>query len=165
MRSLSFIFVAITSLLLLGCEKYALDKQMEELCAKDGGIKVYEKVVLPVEMFDKNGYPFPSNYRTKGQYFSDESGDRFEEMLDAKYRYIQLSIYIKKGSPEKGEGLLLKSTEQVIRISDGKILAEGTRYGRSGGDFMAYAHFTSTHCPFGESYRGVLPSVFTKLGD
>lgn len=162
MRRLIFISISITSMFLAGCEKYALDKQMEELCAKDGGVKVYEKVTLPAEMFDENGYPFPPIYREKKRPLSEDGVDKTEETLNSTYKYIQLTTYIKKGNPLKGEGVLLKSIESVIRLSDGKVLGEGVRYGRSGGDFLAYAHPTSNHCPFGKNYRGVLPSIFTK---
>ena len=31
---------------LSGCERYALNRQMEELCKKDGGVKIYETVTL-----------------------------------------------------------------------------------------------------------------------
>ena len=48
-----------TAMSFSGCEKYKLDQQMESLCQQDGGNKVYEKVILPDEMFDESGYPFP----------------------------------------------------------------------------------------------------------
>lgn len=40
---------------LAGCEKYELDRQMEALCKKDGGVRVYEKVHLPMNLFDTTG--------------------------------------------------------------------------------------------------------------
>lgn len=36
-------------------EKDHLNAQMAELCKKDGGVKVYETVKLPAEMFDESG--------------------------------------------------------------------------------------------------------------
>ncbi len=50
----------ITVLTLTGCEKDELDRQMEALCAKDGGNKVYETVALPADMFSESGQPFSS---------------------------------------------------------------------------------------------------------
>ena len=41
-------FAALTTAL-AGCERWSLDRQMEELCKKDGGIKVYETVTLPAK--------------------------------------------------------------------------------------------------------------------
>ena len=42
---------------LYGGEKAVLDRQVRELCAKDGGIKVYETVKLPAEKFNEWGRP------------------------------------------------------------------------------------------------------------
>ena len=53
--AVSFTCIALIS----GCEKFELDRQMEELCKKDGGVRVYETVKLPPELFDQNGDPFP----------------------------------------------------------------------------------------------------------
>ncbi|UJP03539.1 MAG: hypothetical protein LZF85_03550 [Nitrosomonas sp.] len=36
-------------------EKARLDREVDRLCAIDGGIKVYETVVLPADKFDKSG--------------------------------------------------------------------------------------------------------------
>ena len=52
------IFLACILLLLLsGCERWYLDSKMEELCAKDGGIKIYETVTLPASDFNEFGEP------------------------------------------------------------------------------------------------------------
>ncbi len=53
------VVVTFAALALSGCEKFALDRQMEELCKKDGGVKIYETVTLPASMFDRLGDPFP----------------------------------------------------------------------------------------------------------
>lgn len=49
------VFAMIFGLLLAGCEKARLDAQVKELCAKDGGIKVYETVKLPADRFNQWG--------------------------------------------------------------------------------------------------------------
>lgn len=49
---------AILLLSLGGCgSKYAADKELQALCAKDGGMKVYERVVLPASEFSRWGQP------------------------------------------------------------------------------------------------------------
>ena len=53
------IILLIAALLLSGCEKARLDQQVKELCAKDGGIKVYETVKLPADRFDQWGMVKP----------------------------------------------------------------------------------------------------------
>lgn len=52
MRKLIYAATAAILASLAGCEKYALDRQMAELCKKDGGLEVYETVTLPRSAFD-----------------------------------------------------------------------------------------------------------------
>lgn len=55
-RKLFLLILVLTVFIptLNGCEKYALDRQMRELCEKDGGTKVYETVILPKNIFLTN---------------------------------------------------------------------------------------------------------------
>lgn len=140
------------SLFLQGCEKFALDREMEELCKKDGGVKIYETVKLPDAMFDQWGEPFPG-WRGRSP----------AERLSADYQYTIEEIYLKKGNPEKGEGRLEKRIERIIRRSNGTLLGEAIEYGRSGGDLIPYAHPSSKHCPVYKSdEEGLLKSVFKR---
>ena len=125
---------------LCGCEKFALDRQMEDLCLKDGGVKVYETVALPSAMFDQWGDPFPG-WRGRPQ----------ELRLGGDYRYSVEVVYLKRGDPLKGEGRLERQSERIFRRSDGKLVGEAVSYGRSGGDFIVYAHPSSLHCPIQKS--------------
>lgn len=143
----------LVSLLLAGCEKFALDRQMEELCKKDGGIKVYETVKLPASMFDQWGDPFPG-WRGRSQ----------EERFGREYRYVFTMTYLKEGDPLRGEGRLQKYSYQIFRRSDNKLMGEAVSYGRSGGDFIAYAHPTSNHCPVDFSESELIRSVFIREG-
>ena len=45
---------------------------MEELCKADGGVKIYETVTLPPEMFDQWGGPFPGWGVGQGRSFRSE---------------------------------------------------------------------------------------------
>ena len=155
MRGLIVTTTLAATLLLPGCEKYALDRQMEELCAKDGGVRVYEKVVLPAEMFGENGDPFP------GWQQRPES-----ERLGNDYQLIHEITYLKKGEPLRGESQLDRDHWKVIRKVDGKVLGEGISYGRSGGDFIVIDHFTSASCPVRMGApREIIRAVFTKGGN
>lgn len=152
MRGLIVTTTLAATLLLPGCEKYALDRQMEELCAKDGGVRVYEKVVLPAEMFDENGDPFPG-WTSRPP----------EQRLGSDYQLDYQTTYIKQGEPLKGEGRLSRHYWKVMRKIDRKILGEGISYGRSGGDFIVLGHFTSKSCPIQfEESRALIHSVFIK---
>lgn len=145
------------TLMLTGCEKFALDRQMEELCKKDGGVKVYETVTLPASMFDQWGDPFPG-WRAK------VLQGKPEERLGSEYRYVVNRIHLKNGDPLEGEGRLDRTSERIYRRADGKLMGEAVSYGRSGGDFIAYAHFTSKSCPATQSESDLIRSVFITKG-
>lgn len=157
MRMLELILVA-SLLLLTGCEKYALDRQMEELCKKDGGVKVYEIVTLPPEMFDQWGDPFPGWRQRVLQ-------GRPEEMLGSEYRYVVETVYLKKGNPHQlfSEGVLRRYSEKIVRISDNKLLGESVVYGRTGGEVILLGHPSGSMCPtFKSAEEKLIRSVFLK---
>ena len=155
MRTAAAIFLAVLSATQLGCEKYKLDRQMEELCRKDGGVKVYEVAMLPHNMFDMRGNPF-AGWELRPP----------EQRLGNDYWMDYKTTYLKAGNPLKGEGRLSRHHWRIFRKSDGKMLGEGVSYGRSGGDFIVVGHFTSNSCPpqFGEA-TALINSVFVKEGN
>jgi hypothetical protein len=127
---------------LSGCgEKGAVDKQMQELCAKDGGVKVYETVKVPKNQFDKWGMPRGKDW--------DQSV--LESKLDPSYQFINASETLKSGDPLKGEVEIWRYHEKIIRKSDAKLLAESVTYGRRGGDpyiaLLLGGHPSGVHCP------------------
>lgn len=128
---------ALFALSLCGCEKDRLDKQMAELCKKDGGSKVYETVALPADMFDESGYPFPG--------WRDRQDK--EDRLSKDYFYVREEIILKAGDPLKGEGQLSRFHTKIIRRSDSKLLGEKIFYTRTGGDGIVIGHFTMNTCP------------------
>ncbi|WP_147435825.1 hypothetical protein [Sulfurisoma sediminicola] len=127
---------------------------MEELCKKDGGVKVYETVMLPPEMFDQWGDPFPG-WR----------GRKLEDRLGPDYRYIMEITDLKKGDAFKGEGELRRFSVRINRRADNKLMGEAISYGRSGGDFIAFAHPTSKSCPADQSESDLIRSLFAKKGE
>jgi len=143
--------VWIASLLLSGCEKIALDRRMEELCKKDGGVKIFETVTLPPEMFDQWGDPFPG-WR----------GRKLEDRFGSEYRYVIEIVDIKQGDALNGEGKLRRFATRIYRRSDSKLMGEAISYGRTGGDFIAFAHPTSKSCPARQSESDVIRAVFLK---
>lgn len=141
----------VVGLLVAGCEKYELDRQMQELCKKDGGVRIYETIVLPAESFDKWGDPFPG-WR----------GRTSEERLGSQYRYEWKIIDIKKGDALKGEGELKRFEVRIFRRVDGKLLGEAISFARSGGDLIAFTHPTSKSCPENQSESDVIRRVFVR---
>ena len=147
------VIVMIGPLLLSGCEKWQLDRQMAELCKKDGGVRVYETVKLPPEMFDQNGDPFPGWRRRERR---DRLGDDYEHLFDVED--------LVEGDPVKGEGRLSRYHIKIIRRSDKKLMGESITYGRSGGDLIAFPHSSSKHCPARHNDDDVIHQVFLKQG-
>jgi hypothetical protein len=108
--------------------KWWYDRQVSELCAKDGGVKVYETVRLTPELLDKAGRIWiPDKAQAKS---TDE------------YYYVTDRHYYRKGNPE-----VSRTQHQVIRRSDGKVLGELIRYGRSRGELPGLWHGSSFMCP------------------
>lgn len=125
-------------------EKWLADQQVRELCAKDGGVRVYETVTLPAERFDKWGnVGIPEKSRAKQ---TDE------------YYYESEIHYYQEGNPT-----LLRSRSWVVRKSDGKVLGEAVSYGRGGGDMPGPWHGSSFHCPpIAETEGKLESSIFLK---
>jgi hypothetical protein len=159
MRSLITPLVITTCLTLFGCgEKYALDKQMEELCKKDGGVKVFEQVKLPASRFDKEGTLLPETPYKEGV-------DKYTSLLGKDYRYVVRYETIKAGnSSYNAEGRLERYIEEIYRLSDNKLLGSVVSYGRSGGDSRPMSflggHPSSNYCPK-PSYN-LIKSMFIK---
>jgi len=125
-------------------EQLQLDKQVRELCAKDGGIKVYETVRLPAERFD--------------QYGNVGILDKKHAKPTDEYYYETEVHYYLQGNPT-----LLRSRTWIVRRSDGKILGESIRYGRGGGDLPGPWQGSSFSCPSIADAEGRLESsVFLK---
>jgi hypothetical protein len=125
-----WIYVLTAALLLSACEKARLDQQVKELCAKDGGIKVYETVKLPAEKFNQWGQP---------NFFNPTQG---ENALGPDYLFKREIHYYRRGNPE-----MSREHYQVIRRSDNRLLGETILYGRGGGDMPGPWYDSSYSCP------------------
>lgn len=141
-RRMTPVATACLLLALAGCERYALDRQMEELCKKDGGVSVYEKVTLPASEFSNVGQPL-AKYATGAPSLADRLGP--------EYRYVETRVVVAgrpNADPSRGEGKLLRFHQAIFRRSDGKLLGESVSYGRSGGDWYTFGfHPSSASCP------------------
>jgi len=111
-----------------GPSKSELDAEVKRLCAIDGGIKVYETVMLPPERFDKFG-----NMRIT---LKEQAKQEDEYYLEWE------SHYYHKGNPE-----MWRDHIRVIRRNDGKIMGEAIGYSRRGGDLSGPWHESSFRCP------------------
>lgn len=115
-------------LALTGCEKWRLDAEVARLCAKDGGIKVYETVKLPADQFDQWGVAnIPPRERSKS--------------VDAYY-YEHNSTVLQEGNPR------LIRDHFMVRRADGEVLiSESIGYSRLGGDLPGPWPDSAHQCP------------------
>lgn len=150
MRSVVAIpLAAVLLLTLAGCERWALDRQMEALCKKDGGVKVYETVALPAGYFEHDGRLRVSQSMAYGPK-ADGEEDRFQRVGDDEYRIVSKKIYLvgKDADPTKGEGSLARRRTAVYRWCDKYLLGESVEYWRGGGDGFTFGFQPSGNfCP------------------
>lgn len=106
------------------------DAMVKELCAKDGGVKVYETVTLPPDKFDKSGQ-ITFEYLSKG-----------EDALGPDYLFRRGEQYIVESYPK-----IWRHHTQIFRRSDGKLLGDGVSYHRSGGDPLGPWEHSFFSCP------------------
>ena len=120
-------------------EKTRLDREVDRLCAIDGGIRVYETVELPPDKFDKKYGQINFYDPTQG-----------ENALGPEYIYKWDMRYYKKGHPvSQGahETVMRRDHFKIIRKLDMKLLGEFVKYHRAGGDFPGPWMPSSYHCP------------------
>ena len=124
-------------------ETWWVDQQVKELCAKDGGVKVYETVKLPAERFNQWGQILvPDKLYVKP---SDE------------YYSIGEMTTLKQGSPE-----LWRDHFQLFRVTDGKMLGEAVLYARRGGGLPGPWHESSFSCPVNADITDLNKLAFIK---
>lgn len=125
------------TMVLAGCMGYApgqqsyWDAQVREMCAKDGGVTVYERVKLTRSEYQRLGgdrgiVSVPSR---------NSAGPNAPYVADRKITKIRES------NPE-----VYRRETVIMRVADRKVLSEQVTYGRIGGDFPSYAHPSSYGC-------------------
>jgi hypothetical protein len=142
---LPLLLAALTSGCNSGPSKAELDAEVRRLCAIDGGVKVYETVALPAEMFNEWGQI--NFYRP----------DKGEDALGREYAFKSERAYIRRGNPE-----MWRSHYELVRRSDGKTLGTSTSYSRRGGDMPGPWHESSFGCPENRGDVPFLTSIFVK---
>lgn len=116
------VLITLLALSTTGCEraKTRLDREVDRLCAIDGGVHIYETVTLSKENFGPDGEVFPQ-YRglslDKGRYGA-------EHYLRAEERVLAAD------TPS-----LHRFSIAIVRRSDSRVMGEQISYVRRGGDF------------------------------
>lgn len=150
LQALAAIAVVVILVAWLGMptfNKWRADRFVDELCAKDGGIKVYEAVRLPEERFDKFGEIYvPSLKEAKP--------------MDEFY-YVSETQWIKK-SDDVFALVMWRNHDRLFRAAENKLLGEAIGYSRRGGDPISPLHISSYACPIDADIKFVKQKVFVK---
>jgi len=144
------------SVTLTGCAGYVpgrqayWDAQVREMCERDGGVTIYEKLSISRSDVDLLGR------------VGETIGIPAKELANPKapvYEEIKIT-YIKKGNPQ-----VTRSEMNVVRRSDRLVIARAVIYARSGGDFPSPSHPSSFSCPDMKVIRSDLQQLFVVQGE
>ena len=123
------------------------DAKVRSMCAQDGGIKVYEQVRLPAELFDKWGgvrIPIAKDAKPSDEFVMNWETEHYDT------------------APVIGDGITLRRDRfLVVRQTDGKVLGEATSYARRGGDPIGPWEESSFRCPMSSDDQMLIRRVFT----
>ena len=104
------------------------DQQVEEMCKRDGGVTVYERVkIRKSEFLSLFGALLPTE----------------TTRMESPFYWQRLESEIRKSNPR-----VVRWETLVTRRADNKVLGKSVEYSRSGGDFRAgFTEPTSFFCP------------------
>jgi len=151
--------MAITIFLLIwwgipAFNKWQADKMVDDLCAKDAGITVYEIVKLPIERFSA-----ARNFsKISGIYVPPQKHAKPE---DEYYYTSEIQWIIPKGTQIRDLSLW-KSYYRIFRIKDDDLLAVDVNYTRLGGDAIGPWHPSHYGCVRAPGSKNVKQQVFIK---
>lgn len=128
-----------------GGRKVYYDAEVNRLCAKDGGVKVYETVRLPAEKFNQWGEPNFYNPVLKAN------------ALGPEYEFKLTSEYVKRGPPS-----LMRFETSIARRQDNKLLGKSIEYKRAGGDIPGPWQPTTHLCPSDAGEVRLLKNIFVR---
>ncbi len=126
-------------------KKMYWDARVREMCAQDGGEKIYETEKLPEDQFDKWGLVKFYHPSMK------------ELALGSNYKFSWKEIYLREKNPK-----IIRSHYSIIRNTDEKLLGELIYYVRIGGDLPGFWHGSSYSCPNDAGTNKFLKSIFVK---
>ena len=142
------IAVLFAPLLVSNGVKYYYDAQVREMCAKDGGVRVYETVRLSADKFDELK-------RRNFVFFSKELADPADEYYGETDDH-----YFRQGSPS-----LVRIHYRIVWRNDRKVLGESIRYARAGGDLPGPWHGSGFMCPDPVKYPSKFETAIFVRGD
>jgi hypothetical protein len=124
-----------------------LDREVDRLCAIDGGVHIYETVTLPKEYFGPDGELAPP-YR--GRMGTDTGyGPEFQSILR--------TTYLVSGNPS-----MTRTVWRLVRKADERTLGEAITYSRAGGDLPGPSAPSGYTCPPPSADKNIERRIFTK---
>lgn len=130
--------------------KWRADKLVDELCAKDGGVKVYETVTLPKERFNRWGQffvPGKSAMKPDDEYYTITKTTNIQGRYESS-DILSLSIY--------------QDYLTLYRADGGKLLGDSISYSRRGGDAFGPWMPSSHSCPNWLQNDDLIKQIFLK---
>lgn len=128
----------IVALLVHGCAGYVpgrqgyWDAQVREMCVKDGGVKIFERMHVARSQLKRLG-TFNGNISVPSKEVASRNSPAYAETH---------VTYIRKGNPQ-----VTRTEHRIIRRHDAALIAKWVVYARFGGDFPSPAHGSSFSCP------------------
>lgn len=134
-------------LAMAGCStpsQMIVDYKIDQLCAKDGGLHVYEREEMPKAV--ARIAPGKSLLKVGDTHYVDAPS---VEIPDSSLGSVSA---------------ITRDAIQLYRVSDGKLLAENISYVRTGGNFLGLYHPSVYRCPAEWAKVSVVPAVFVTGG-
>lgn len=128
-------------------KKMYWDARVRELCAQDGGIKVYETVELPSDLYKQ--------YASRNWILPDKS-----QAKSSDYYMERNRLYYRNSDPT-----VTRTQYKIVRNRDGKVLGISIGYGRSGGDLFGPWERSYFLCPDPTKTPSLADSIFVKRGE
>ena len=150
------LFSSLFPILFSGCMGYVpgqqsyWDEQVREMCERDGGVRIYEKLRITkadIELLGRVG---------------GKIGVPAKDLANPKApAYQELKITrIRDGNPRVSRTDLI-----IVRRADQTVVAQATIYARSGGDFPSPAQTSGYRCPDAKTIMSDLQELFIVEGD
>lgn len=108
------------------------DYRVREMCKRDGGVIINEKIFISAEQEKK--LPKIDSYLG----VAPEALAKSDEPAFTRYQRISI---------KEGNLSVARHVKEIVRRSDGRVVGQVISYGRGGGDFLSPAHPSTFSCP------------------
>lgn len=149
------LFLAV---ILAGCMSYVpgqqsyWDTQVKEMCAKDGGLHIIERVRIA---------------KSEMNFLGKNNGKL--SVLVKELAHPKSPVYAIRDEGKvfasEGNASIGRVNWSIVRRSDQKVVATLIRYSRTGGDFPEFIHQSTFFCPSSEKISNDMQDLFLIDGD